>query len=321
MPLLDIPRSRTFIAFTVLSCAVTLGVVISHHITQVQAAKRAVLAEDASVFAELAAGATPHPGANPVIVELFTSEGCSSCPPADALLAHLQRDQPVPSANIIALEEHVDYWDHLGWRDPFSSPYITERQRSYQAVFGLGDVFTPQFVVNGSAQFNGTDPSAVETAIARASANTVSLQLTSVQVRMGGSPIEVSAAVANAPATHSEYVRPYAALVDPQVTTDVHAGENNGRTLQHINAVRAFERNGESWHMKGLGTAPFRLPLPAKSNPVGMRLVVFVQTKPFGPILGAASCSITPQNLDRPSATPPSSAADACPALPGTPSQ
>ncbi len=318
MTLLETPRSRFLIGTSaILLAAISFCLLFSRYDSHILAAKRAMQAEDSRAAASLTAQPAQHSGANPVIVELFTSEGCSSCPPADALLARLQQEQPVPSANIIALEEHVDYWDHLGWRDPFSSPYITQRQRSYQSVFNLGDVYTPQFVINGSAQFDGTDPSAIESAIAQASANTIPLQFTSVQFRLS-SPVDVSFTVANAPATHTEYVRRYAALVDPEDTTDVHAGENNGRTLHHVDTVRTFAMNGESWHMKVLGKSPWDIQLPARSNPVGMRLVVFAQTKPFGPILGAASCTITRQNLDKAPATSGPAPPNACPAPPIT---
>lgn len=96
-------------------------------------------------------------GPVPVIVELFTSEGCSSCPSADRLLARLEQMQPVPGAQVIAVEEHVDYWNQLGWADPFSSPQYRARQNDYALAFHAGDIYTPQMVVNGQAAFVGTD--------------------------------------------------------------------------------------------------------------------------------------------------------------------
>ena len=111
----------------------------------------------------------PNQSRTPVLVELFTSEGCSSCPPADALLAKLSRDQPVASAQIIILGEHVDYWDHLGWRDRFSSAQYTERQRQYGSRLKVDDIYTPQMVVNGSEQFVGNDAAHALRAIAQAS--------------------------------------------------------------------------------------------------------------------------------------------------------
>src|SRR6266851_780391 len=105
----------------------------------------------------LAWGGDGSSGRSPVIVELFTSEGCSSCPPADDLLARLQKSQPVPNAEIIALEEHVDYWNELGWADPFSSSRYRERQNDYARIFQVDSVYTPQMVVNGQAGFSGSD--------------------------------------------------------------------------------------------------------------------------------------------------------------------
>src|SRR5258707_13227530 len=92
----------------------------------------------------------------PVVLELFPSEGCSSCPPADALLAKLEEEQPVAGAEIIALEEHVDYWDHQGWIDPFSSAQWTQRQQGYASGFGDRGVYTPELVVNGRSGFVGS---------------------------------------------------------------------------------------------------------------------------------------------------------------------
>src|SRR5579862_2456501 len=93
----------------------------------------------------------------PVIVELFTSEGCSSCPAADRMLARLEQTQPVPGAQVVAIEEHVDYWNQLGWTDPFSSPQFRARQNDYAVAFHASNIYTPQMVVNGSVQFVGSD--------------------------------------------------------------------------------------------------------------------------------------------------------------------
>src|SRR5882724_3286240 len=118
----------------------------------------------------LAAGTLPGQSRVPVIVELFTSEGCSSCPPADNVLSRMEREQPVEGVEIIALGEHVDYWDQLGWKDRFSSPLFTARQQEYGQIFHLESVYTPQLVVNGQAQVLGSDGNAAGKAV-RAAAN------------------------------------------------------------------------------------------------------------------------------------------------------
>src|SRR5215472_12645324 len=116
------------------------------------------------------AQADEKPLAAPVIVELFTSEGRSSCPPADALLARLEHTQPVAGARVIALEEHVDYWNQLGWTDPFSAPLYRIRQNDYARLFQVDSVYTPQMVVGGQAGFVGGDADRAFHEISRAAA-------------------------------------------------------------------------------------------------------------------------------------------------------
>ena len=111
---------------------------------------------------------TPDGKAPAVIVELFTSEGCSSCPPADALLKELSEQQKVKGVQIVALEEHVDYWNHLGWKDPYSAAEFSQRQDDYAHVFGSDGVYTPQMVVDGQSEFVGSRSLAAREAIEKA---------------------------------------------------------------------------------------------------------------------------------------------------------
>jgi hypothetical protein len=231
-------------------------------------------------------------GKVPVLVELFTSEGCSSCPPADALLGRLDREQPLSNAKIIVLSEHVDYWNNGGWQDRFSSAALTERQNEYGDFFKLSDVYTPQMVVNGAVQMNGTDGKKIAAALEDAAvSHPIPLQITSVQVRGKA----VSFTLRNGmPATPGS-VDVYAALVDPEDTTKVGAGENHGRTLQHVGVVRVLDRVSGSSRTQDLGSKPLAFSGSVSGKPgfEGMRLVVFVQTKRIGPVLGADACLIT----------------------------
>jgi hypothetical protein len=232
------------------------------------------------------------PVRTPVIVELFTSEGCSSCPPADALLARLDRDQPVPNADIIVLGEHVDYWDSLGWHDRFSSPSFTQRQRDYQALFRLDDIYTPQIVINGLTQLAGSDSQGVARAIARAAATTAPLQLGSVEVRQN----DLALTLRDAPKT-SHTVNLYAALVDPSDTTEVRAGENAGRTLHHAGVVRTLALLCRACTSAALSRNPLTLSTRGVANLNGMRLVVFASAPhngPAGAVTAAISCVLNP---------------------------
>jgi len=170
----------------------------------------------------------------PVIVELFTAEGCSSCPPADQLLEKLERAQPVPEADIIVLGEHVDYWNELGWPDRFSSHLYTERQHDYAYAFALEDIYTPQMVVNGQAQFNGADAQRAIGEIRRAASAPhclVSL------LRKGSS--DLALAVGGFPAGIKN-VEILLAITEGSLASDVRKGENAGRRLTHTGVVRSL---------------------------------------------------------------------------------
>jgi hypothetical protein len=226
----------------------------------------------------------------PVLVELFTSEGCSSCPPADALLAKFDQTQPINGVQIIVLGEHVDYWDGQGWHDRFSSHQYTERQNEYCGRLRVDSSYTPQMIVDGTDQFVGNDAAHAVRAIQHA-AQTPKVKLTLAQPLVDGR--KVSAAVSSlGPATNKK-ADLYAALVDPADATEVHGGENGGRHLQHAGVVRSLQRVGK---LKDLATGPvsFSLNAPADAKPGEMRVVVFAQENGQGAVLGAVSAGVTP---------------------------
>ena len=233
----------------------------------------------------------PQPDRTPVLVELFTSEGCSSCPPADALLAKLDHDQPVDGAEIIALGEHVDYWDNQGWHDRFSSHQYTDRQTQYGDRLHVENVYTPQMIVDGTDQFLGNDASHALRAIQHA-AQTSKVTLTLSQPVVDGRKISATVSTPPPAATNSKG-DVFAALVDRTDTTEVRGGENGGHRLQHVDVVRSLRRVGS---MKDLGSGPltFSLNAPENAKPAEMRVVVFAQQSGPGAVLGAIVVPVTP---------------------------
>ncbi len=235
---------------------------------------------------------TSQPSRTPVLVELFTSEGCSSCPPADALLAKLDHDQPVENAEIIVLGEHVDYWDNGGWHDRFSSHQYTERQTDYSTRLHVKDgAYTPQMIVDGTDQFVGNDAARALRAIQHA-AQSPALGLTLSQPVVDGRKISASLSL-TASSTTEPQADLYAALVDPADTTDVRGGENGGHRLQHVGVVRSLQRVGS---LKNLQSGPLSINLkaPGDAKPGEMRLIVFAQQNGQGAVLGAVSVKVTP---------------------------
>jgi hypothetical protein len=169
-------------------------------------------------------------GERPIVVELFTSEGCSSCPPADALLAEL-----AGRPDVLALSFHVDYWDRLGWRDPFSSPAATERQQRYAELLRLATVYTPQMVVDGRWQAVGSDHAEVQRALDSAG-HTVAEVPVALAIDRGLAQIKLGAA--------GDPVSGAVLLIgfDRRHVTAVQRGENSGRTLAHVDVVRGIEQ-------------------------------------------------------------------------------
>ena len=213
------------------------------------------------------AGAQDKP---PVVVELFTSEGCSSCPPADALLGELAQ-----RPDIVPLAFHVDYWDYIGWKDPYASPANTQRQHDYAAALGLHMVYTPQMVVDGRTDVVGSERGDVAAAIGKAAvAPKVAI---TIEKDAGGYRVLIPAAAppAGGPATV------WLALFDSQRETGVKRGENGGRTLKEYNIVREW-RQIATWDGSALS-----LPLAMTGKPAQDGCAIIVQSGPVGPILGA----------------------------------
>ena len=198
----------------------------------------------------------------PVLVELFTSEGCSSCPPADRLLESLD-----PEA--IVLSEHVDYWDHLGWRDPHSGHANTQRQEAYARGFGIEGPYTPQMVIDGVTEFVGNDERRAREEVARARSREkigVHLSRTAAGVRVEIDPAAKAADV-------------WLALADNSGTSQVAAGENQGRRLHHVAILRSLRKIGAVRRDGGFAQT---IDVP----PGAERVIVFVQDGGLGRVYG-----------------------------------
>jgi hypothetical protein len=228
---------------------------------------------------------------SPVLVELFTSEGCSSCPPADAVLAKLDQTQPFAGAEIIALGEHVDYWDQLGWHDRFSSHQYTDRQNQYRFRFHLDDVYTPQIIVDGTAPFVGNDVPHIVRAISSAG-HTTKIDLALSKPALDGSHVSFTVS-SSAPPNLLSNADLYAALVDPTDTTNVQRGENKGQVLHHVAVVRSLQKIAK---LNELASGPLHAQLlaPANSEAATMRIVVFAQRPGEGAVVGAVSMPAKP---------------------------
>ncbi len=230
----------------------------------------------------------------PVVVELFTSEGCSDCPPADALLAELDRTQPVPEALIIPIEEHVDYWDSLGWRDPFSSAAVTERQVAYARRLGIASPYTPQMIVAGRTEFVGSSGSRARAAIAAAArAPGVEVTLTITAPAPPRAQLGAAIAVSQLPADGSEPADVFLAITEDGLASNVSAGENHGRHLVHRAVLRRLIRAGRIEPGQPF-SANLASRLEREWKPENLHAVVFLQGVDSGEILGAAISRVTP---------------------------
>jgi hypothetical protein len=211
----------------------------------------------------------------PVVVELFTSQGCSSCPPADAFLGEL-----ASRSDVIALAFHIDYWDYIGWKDPFASPAWTERQHAYKRALGLHMVYTPQMVIDGRADAVGSEQRTVNDAIAAAAAQDKKVVVSISREAEGHYRVALAAA---APSMQALPATVWLVVFERQQVTPVKQGENAGATLTDHNIVRELRPIG-SWS----GAAEELTLDMDEATMTGKGCAVIVQSDSAGPILGAA---------------------------------
>jgi hypothetical protein len=224
----------------------------------------------------------------PVLIELFTSEGCSSCPPADSLLERLDRSQPARGAELIVLSEHVDYWNDIGWKDPYSSHEYSERQSAYAGHFGLSSIYTPQMVVDGHLEFVGSDErraaEAIESAmkVTKTPVNISSIRLSddnTIALHLETGPLSSSFTGDSADVL--------IATADDKDESHVSRGENAGRTLRHVAVLRNLVRVGTVTR-----TDKFSRDVSIRLNNLdsrNIRLVAIVQEPMAGRVWGVGS--------------------------------
>jgi hypothetical protein len=234
-----------------------------------------------------AAAALDNAARHPVLIELFTSEGCSSCPPADDLLVRIDAQKAIAGAPVIVLSEHVTYWDRPEWHDPFSLESVTDRQQDYGSRFHLDSVYTPQALVDGEAQMTGSDSAALLGAIARAAASP-GLALTIEDAQWTGGSVHFKVHADSPPAASANFTLT-AALADDSAQASIGGGENAGRTLRYVAVVRTMRDMGKD----ALDGRPLELKTAGAGKNGPVRLVVFVTDRHSGHIVGAAEQTLS----------------------------
>lgn len=214
----------------------------------------------------------------PVLVELFTSEGCSSCPSADRVLTQLEKEQSNPNADIITLSLHVDYWDRIGWKDPFSSALYSQRQAVYGQAFNLDSNYTPQMVVDGQTEFVGSNMSNANKAITESAKNvkaTVELQSAenNLKVKISDIPKHENATI-------------FLAIAEDNLSSNVTRGENSGKKLAHTSVVRELKSIGVVTAQQNNFTTEATVQIQPDWKKENLKFVVFVQENGSRKILG-----------------------------------
>jgi hypothetical protein len=235
-----------------------------------------------------ASDAPRQESSSPVLVELFTSEGCSSCPPADALLQQLDRTQPVAGAQLIVLSEHVDYWNHIGWTDPYSSRFFSDRQSAYSDRFGLSSVYTPQMVVDGTTEFVGNDSHLASQAVQKSLAvQKVAVHISGISLD-GPSTLRAHVEADALPETFkARKADVYFVVALNHAESQVLRGENGGRRLTHVGVVQSLTKIGGLEAGKNF-SQDVRVKLDSRTDSTNLRVIAFVQQSGQRQVLGGA---------------------------------
>jgi hypothetical protein len=249
----------------------------------------------------IAAAAHRQPGSEasrpriPVLAELFTSEGCSSCPPADDVLRHLLDEQPIDGVEVIGLSEHVDYWDRLGWKDPFSSPRFTQRQQAYAQAFRSAQIYTPQLVIDGRLEVVGSDLPAIGRALADSAQTPRAVVEVSGKPSADGKAASVRVAVRAVPAAAAgARALVTIAIVEDDLVTEVARGENARKRLRHSAVARALETIGALASGASSGEFARQVDLDSGWRRERLRVVAFVQDARTQAVVGAGAAGFTP---------------------------
>lgn len=224
---------------------------------------------------------------HPVLVELFTSEGCSTCPPADQLVQKMDTLQPIAGAQLIVLSEHVTYWDHDGWKDPNSSALLTARQDSYEAALGVKDLYTPQLIVDGTQSVQVSDAQKLVDTLQKAAAEPkLAVKISDITVG-SEKPSMLHAHIETDANSGKHNAEIFVALALDHVESQVLHGENGGHRLTHVAVVQQLLKVGKLEKGKSF-SQDVQLQLGADVDPKNLRLVAFVQEPGPGKLLGAA---------------------------------
>lgn len=216
----------------------------------------------------------------PVLVELFTSEGCVTCPPADRLLSQLEKNQPSDAAEIITLSLHINYWDNIGWKDRFSSPIYSQRQEIYKHKFKIATVYTPQMIVDGAKQLIGSNSAEANKAISE------SAKLPKANIEITRTEDNLKINVSDVPAHGDATV--FLAIAEDNLSTKISGGENNGRTLEHNSVVRDLKPLGRILTADDKFELETDLQFQSDWKQNDLKLIVFVQENESRRILGVA---------------------------------